>query len=181
MHENLLVEVRQILVVHMKNQCAIIIQTILSGPHLTLSFFAIEVEESQPVPPPLKQSPSLQPVGVALQDASSETESEGNKKTTTNATSVKESSSSTNKRGKKRVSRRTKKDPKAPKRFKSSYIFYAKTKYKEIARELAEQGITDKVSFFLRCFTNPSDAAPTTSQPPLTRGLLEGMKAPKIS
>lgn len=63
------------------------------------------------------------------------------------ATNASTESPSPAKRGKKRVSRQTKKDPKAPKRFKSSYIFYAQTKYKEIERELAEQGITNKVRF----------------------------------
>ena len=38
--------------------------------------------------------------------------------------------------------RKTKKDPNAPKRFKSSYIFYSERKYKEIKDDLEKAGIT---------------------------------------
>jgi hypothetical protein len=41
----------------------------------------------------------------------------------------------------KRPRRQVKKDPNAPKRFKSSYIFFTQSKYKEINERLAREGI----------------------------------------
>lgn len=47
----------------------------------------------------------------------------------------------------KKRNRNVKKNPNAPKRFKSSYIFFAEKQYKQIEAKLREEGVTDKVSF----------------------------------